>query len=71
MSRIRKGAVAAVVGAMSLVGAAPVHASPQPVAPCQFLMPIYPEEVTYCACVTVGRVVIIVLPDSCSCAPPR
>lgn len=70
MNRIRKGAVAAVAAGMSLVGAAPVHASTAPVAPCQFLMPITPQDVGYCACVTVGRVVVMVLPDSWGCAQP-
>lgn len=70
MSRIRKGAVAAAIGAMSLVGAAPVHASTEPVGPCQFMMPITVEDVGYCACVTVGRVVVLVLPGSWACAQP-
>ena len=70
MSRIRKGAVAAVAAGMSLVGAAPVHATAVEAAPCQFLMPITPEDVTYCVCVRVGQVVILVLPDSWGCQAP-
>jgi hypothetical protein len=70
MKRIRNGVVAAAVGVTSLVGAAPAQASTQPVAPCQFLMPITPQDVGYCACVTVGRVVVMVLPDSWACAQP-
>lgn len=70
MRRTRKGAVATAVGLMSIVGAVPAHASTEPVAPCQFLMPITPQDVGYCACVTVGRVVVKVLPDSWACAQP-
>lgn len=70
MSRIRKGAVTAVAAGMLLVGAAPVTASAAEAAPCQFLMPITAEDVGYCACVTVGRVVVMVLPNSWACQQP-
>lgn len=71
MSRIRKGAITAVAAAMTLVGAAPVHASAVEAAPCQFLMPITAEDVAYCVCVRVGQVVVMVLPDSWACAAPQ
>lgn len=70
MSRIRKGVITAGIAVMSVAGAAPVHASTPEAAPCQFLMPITVDDVTYCGCVTVGRVVNKVLPDSWGCAAP-
>lgn len=71
MSRIRKGAVTAFAAGMLLVGAAPAHASTGPAAPCQFLMPISPGDVTYCVCVKVATVGQLVLPGwQWSCAQP-
>jgi hypothetical protein len=72
MSRIRKGAITAVAAGMLLVGAAPVHASTREASgPCQFLMPISPEDVTYCACYKVATIGHMLFPDwQWACAQP-
>lgn len=69
--KTKTGIAVAAIGALSIVGAAPAQASEVPAGPCQFLMPISPGDVTYCACVKVATVGQVVLPGSqWACTPP-
>ena len=70
-TKARTGIAVAAIGALSIVGAAPAPASEVPAGPCQFLMPISPGDVTYCACVKVATIGHMVFPDwQWYCAQP-
>lgn len=62
--RIRTGVVAAAVGALSLAGAAPVHASAAETDACRIMGPYYVEGAVSCACIVVATIGQTVLPDS-------
>ncbi len=66
-ARIGIASLAAALGASVLLVAPPAQASERCI-----MSPITPEGVVYCACVTVARVGMIVLPGSqWSCAGPN
>lgn len=61
---IRNGVVAAAIGALSLAGAAPVHASAAEVDACRIMGPYYVEGALSCACILAATIGQTVLPDS-------
>lgn len=62
--KMRKGIVGATVGALSLAGAAPVHASATDADACRIMGPYYVEGAVSCACIVVATIGQTVLPDS-------
>lgn len=62
--RIRNGVVAAAIGALSLAGAAPVHATAAETDACRILGPYYVEGVVSCVCIVAATIGQTVLPDS-------
>ena len=61
--KIKNGIVAAVIGALSVGGAAPVHASTDS-GPCQLMGPYYVEGVRDCACFVAAVAADAVRPGS-------
>ncbi len=61
--KIKNTIVAAVIGALSIGGAAPVHASTDE-GPCQIMGPYYFEGVRDCACLIAAMAADAIKPDS-------
>lgn len=61
--KIKNAIVAAIVGAVSLAGAAPVSASTDD-GPCQIMGPYYLEGVRDCACLIAAMAADAIKPDS-------
>ena len=62
--RIRNGVVTAAIAALSIAGAAPVHASAAETDACAIVGPYYVEGAISCACIAVATIGQTVLPDS-------
>lgn len=68
MNKFRTGVVAGVIGALSLAGAVPAHASTADRDACQIMGPQYVEGVVGCACVVIALLAPSPVPDVKVCS---
>lgn len=68
MTKLKRAAALGFVGAMLVVGAAPVHATPAASDEKCILMPIYPQDVYACVCRTVNAITITTIGREFHCS---